>query len=87
MSRPKPLILLNKQLANGGEVEILAAESMYMVVYKNKAFNLRNKYWRDLAPAFVYKKLTFPSPAPAVNLAKKLNQMFFTSDFTVRQII
>ena len=43
--------------------------------------------WTTLVPTFTYKKVAFPSPAPANNLAEKLNQEFNTKDFTVRKII
>lgn len=87
MARPKPQVLLTKQADVDLQFDILAAESLYMVVYKQQAFNFKKTYWNIKGPITKYHKVAFPSPAPAENLCKKLNQQFDCDDFTVRKIV
>jgi hypothetical protein len=84
MSRPKPKILLeyvNKK--NYKAEQILEAEAIWAVFYKNEPFNLKS--FNSLAdyPGPKYKKVSFSNPGHAHNLAKKLNLTFGTEDFQV----
>ena len=84
MSRPKPTILLenvNKSDYKSGQV--LAAEAIWAVFYKNKPFNLKSSNLLNNYPGPKYKKVSFSNPGHAFNLAKKLNTMFNTEEFTV----
>ena len=77
MSRPKPTILLESTDRKSYKSEqVLAAEGIWAVFYKNKP--LLNNY-----PGPKYKKVSFSNPGHAFNLAKKMNTMFNTEDFTV----
>ena len=84
MSRPKPNILL--EYTNGTTYkceQVLDAEAIWAVFYKNKPFNLKSSNALTSYPGPKYKKTSFRNPGHAFNLAKKLNQMFKTEDFTV----
>lgn len=84
MSRPKPNIILeyvNKK--NYKMDQILDSEAIWAVFYKNKPFNLKSSSVVSNYPGPKYKKTSFSNPGHAINLAKKLNQMFKTEDFTV----
>lgn len=84
MSRPKPSIILeyvNKK--NFKMDQILDSEAIWAVFYKNKPFNLKSSSAVSSYPGPKYKKTSFSNPGHAINLAKKLNQMFKTEDFTV----
>ena len=84
MSRPKPTILLEHTDRKSYKSEqILAAEGIWAVFYKNKPFNLKSANVLNNYPGPKYKKVSFSNPGHAFNLAKKMNTMFNTEDFTV----
>jgi hypothetical protein len=84
MSRPKPTVLLeyvNKK--NYRAEQVLDAEAIWAVFYQGKPFNLKSSNALTNYPGPKYKKTSFSNPGHAHNLAKKLNDMFSTSDFCV----
>jgi|TARA_B100000900_G_scaffold305721_1_gene264348 hypothetical protein len=84
MSRPKPTILLeNVNKSDYKSEQVLAAEAIWAVFYKNKPFNLKSSNLLNNYPGPKYKKVSFSNPGHAFNLAKKLNTMFNTEEFTV----
>ena len=84
MSRPKPTILLEFTDRKSYKSEqVLAAEGIWAVFYKNKPFNLKSANMLYNYPGPKYKKVSFSNPGHAFNLAKKLNTMFNTEHFTV----
>jgi hypothetical protein len=84
MSRPKPIV--KQEHINSATYkceQILDAEAIWAVFYKNKAFNLKSFNAISSYPGPKYKKTSFSNPGHAHNLARRLNEMFKTSDFTV----
>jgi hypothetical protein len=84
MSRPKPKILLeftNKKTYKSEQ--ILEADAIWAVFYKNEPFNLKSFNSLTSYPGPKYKKVSFSNPGHAHNLAKKLNLTFGTEDFQV----
>ena len=84
MSRPKPKILLesiNKKTYKAEQ--ILEAEAIWAVFYKNEPFNLKSFNSLTSYPGPKYKKVSFSNPGHAHKLAKKLNLTFGTEDFQV----
>jgi len=84
MSRPKPKILLenvNKKTYKAEQV--LEAEAIWAVFYKNEPFNLKSFNSLTSYPGPKYKKVSFSNPGHAHNLAKKLNLTFGSEDFQV----
>jgi hypothetical protein len=84
MSRPKPTIMLeyvNKK--NYKSEQVLEAEAIWAVFYKDKPFNLKSANMLTSYPGPKYKKVSFSNPGHALNLAKKLNDMFQCEDFAV----
>lgn len=84
MSRPKPTVLLeyiNKK--NYKSEQVLNAEAIWAVFYKNEPFNLKSASSITSYPGPKYKKVSFSNPGHAHNLAKKLNDMFNCNDFQV----
>ena len=77
MSRPKPTILLeNVNKSDYKSEQVLAADAIWAVFYKNKPFNLKSSNLLNNYPGPKYKKVSFSNPGHAFNLAKKLNTMF-----------
>lgn len=84
MSRPKPTIILesiNKK--NFKSNQILEAEAIWAVFYQGKPFNLKSQDSLGGCSGSKYKKVSFSNPGHAHNLAKKLNALFNTTDFSV----
>jgi len=84
MSRPKPRILLEQVNKKTYKAEqVLEADAIWAVFYKNAPFNLKSFNSLTSYPGPKYKKVSFSNPGHAVNLAKKLNLTFGTHDFQV----
>ena len=84
MSRPKPVILLeNVNKKDYKSEQVLDAEAIWAVFYKNKPFNLKSSNATTNYPGPKYKKVSFSNPGHAFNLAKKLNTLFNSQDFSV----
>lgn len=84
MSRPKPNVLLEYTNSTNYKCEqVLDAEAIWAVFYKNKPFNLKSSNALTSYPGPKYKKTSFSNPGHALNLSKKLNQMFKTDEFSV----
>jgi len=84
MSRPKPKVLLEYTNSATYKCEqVLDAEAIWAVFYKDKPFNLKSSNMLTNYPGPKYKKTSFSNPGHAHNLAKKLNDMFKSKDFTV----
>ena len=87
MSRPKPKILLEHIDKKTYRAEqILDAEAIWAVFYKHKPFNLKSGSAVSSYPGPKYKKVSFSNPGHARNLAKKLNKLFNTTDFSVYKL-
>ena len=87
MARPRATILLSRQLDDFNGVEVLAAQGLYAVLYKDLPFNLKAESWTSRGQLKKYLKVVYPNRAPAENLAAKLNRDFFTTEFSVVKIL
>ena len=87
MARPGAEIILSRQFDDFNSVEVLSAQGLYAVLYKDQPFNLKTEHWTERGELKKYLKVVYPNAKPAENLAKKLNRDFFTEDFTVKKII
>lgn len=84
MSRPKPNILLEYTNSRTYKSEqILESDAIWAVFFQGKPFNLKSSNVLTSYPGPKYKKTSFSNPGHAHNLAKKLNSMFKTEDFSV----
>ena len=84
MSRPKPKVLLEHINKKNYKCEqILEADAIWAVFYKNEPFNLKSSSAVTSYPGPKYKKVSFSNPGHAINLAKKLNTQFRSNKFTV----
>ena len=87
MSRPKPTVILEHTNSKTYKTEqILEADAIWAVFYKNKPFNLKSSNALTNYPGPKYKKTSFSNPGHAHNLAKKLNIMFKCEDFSVYKL-
>ena len=84
MSRPKPTVVLeNINRKTYKSEQVLEADAIWAVFYKDKPFNLKSSNTLTNYPGPKYKKVSFSNPGHAHNLAKKLNALFTSEDFTV----
>lgn len=87
MSRPKPTVLLeNIDKKTYKSEQILKAEAIWAVFYKDEPFNLKSSNVLTNYPGPKYKKTSFSNPGHAHNLAKKLNDLFRSEDFAVYKL-
>ena len=87
MARPNAEILLSTDQTATLSTDILSAESLYAVLYKGRPINVKNKYWTSRGQTIKYIKSVFASQAPANNLARKLNAVFYTDEFSVKKVL
>ena len=84
MSRPKPTVLLeNIDKKTYKSEQVLKAEAIWAVFYQGEPFNLKSVNMLTNYPGPKYKKVSFSNPGHAHNLAKKLNEIFNSKDFSV----
>lgn len=84
MSRPKPTVLLEAiNKTNYKSEQVLSAEAIYSVFYKDRPINLRTLNTLVNYPGPKYKKVSFSNSGHAFNLRDRLNKIFKTTDFTV----
>jgi hypothetical protein len=84
LSRPKPTILLELTNKKTYKTEqVLEADAIWAVFYQDKPINLKisSIVAQQIGPK--YKKVSFSNSGHAFNLAKKLNKLFNTQDFSV----
>jgi len=84
MSRPKPTVIIehiNKKTFKSDQ--ILSSEGIWAVYYDNMPINLKTHNILVHYPGPKYKKVSFSNPGHAINLAKKLNELFKTEKFSV----
>jgi len=87
MARPKPKILLDYTNPKTYKSEqILDAEAIYAVFYKDQPINLRSLHSLIDYPGPKYKKVSFSNPGHAFNLAERLNKLFQVNDFCVMKL-
>lgn len=87
MSRPKPTVLLESTDKKTYRSEqILEAEAIWAVFYKQNPFNLKSFNSITNYPGPKYKKTSFSNPGHAHNLAKRLNSLFECDDFSVMKL-
>lgn len=83
MARPKPKVLLEHTNKNFRSEQVLDAEAIYAVFYKDRPINLKSFNSLVDSTGAKYKKTSFSNPGHAFNLCSRLNEKFNTDDFTV----
>ena len=87
MSRPQTKVILSTTDDDNIKYEILEAQSLYAVVYKDNIFSMRSTYPSMTTKGTKYPKYVYPTKKVADNLATKLNTKFNTTDFKVIKLI
>jgi len=87
MSRPKPTVILeNINNKTYKSEQILESDAIWAVFYQGKPFNLKSANALTNYPGPKYKKTSFSNPGHAFNLAKKLNELFKSTEFAVYKL-
>ena len=87
MSRPKPTVILETTNKKTFKVDqVLEAEAIWAVFYKDKPINLKTTSMvaQHIGPK--YRKVSFSNAGHAHNLANKMNKLFNTEDFSVYKL-
>ena len=87
MSRTQPKVLL--ELVDKVTYkcdQIVEASGIWAVFYDGQPINLKSQHYLDNEATPKYKKTSFSNPGHAINLAKKLNLTFGTTDFEVYKL-
>ena len=87
MSRPAAEIILSIEVDDFNGIDVLTAPGLYTVLYKDKPINLKHRYWNAQGEFKKYTRTTYSNNKAAINLCKKLNNLFNTTDFTVVKIL
>lgn len=87
MARPGAEIINSIQIDDFFGIDIIEAQGQWIVVYKDQPINIRRRNWSVSGEKPKYIRTSYPSAAPANNLAAKLNKYFITDEFTVKKII
>ncbi len=87
MARPKADLIDRINVDDYMTIEILTAPGLWAVLYKKQAVNLKKLRITVHGEDFKYMRTTYVSPAPARNLAIKLNEYFMCDDFTVVKVL
>jgi len=84
VSRPKPVILAEITNKDTYKTEqVLKSDGIWAVFFQGDPINLKTQNMLVAYPGPKYKKVSFSNPGHAINLAKKLNKQFNSSEFTV----
>ena len=84
MSRPKPQVIVEHvNKTNFKSDQVLASEGVWAVFFDDQPINLKTISMLVSYPGPKYKKVSFSNPGHAINLAKKMNQVFKTDKFSV----
>lgn len=84
MSRPKPQVLTEITSKTTFKTEqVLASAGIWAVFFNGQPINLKSFHYLGHGPGPKYKKVSFSNQGHAINLCKKLNKQFRTTQFTV----
>ena len=87
MARPSADIIVSTQITDTLAIDILSAASLYTILYQDKPFSIRQRYWGARGEFPKYIRTTFPYKKSAENLAEKLNEQFMTTEFKVAKLL
>lgn len=79
MARPSPTLIASGINERGRVIDIIATDKTYAVVYDGRTISIR----RDTG----YSRVFFAHPAHAHREAAKMNALFATDLFTVREMV
>lgn len=86
MSRPQPTIVLRHVDSDRLETDVIYADSVWVVCYRDAPITVRRGPEGNRYPGFKYLKSAWPHPGHAHNMADRLNELFDTDEFTVWQM-
>jgi len=82
MSRPQPTHVCS-HTEGDLVIEICAADAVYAVLYCGRPIKIRKHNPSLRYQGMKYSKTAFPEPGHAIRLARKLNTVYNTTDFSV----
>jgi len=87
MARPSAEIINSTQVTDQLAIDILSAGALWVILYRDQPFSIRQRYWGSRGEFPKYIRTVFPHKKSAENLAKKLNEQFITDEFVVTKLL
>lgn len=87
MARPAADVINSTQVTDLLAIDILTTTGLWVILYRDQPFSIRQRYWGARGEFPKYIRTTFPHKSSAENLAKKLNEYFITDEFVVTKIL
>lgn len=81
MARPSPVIV-NSVYIDDKKWDLLEADTMYILTYKNKPISVRIENELEGNGRFKYKKSAYPNLGSIKRQVKQLNEQFDCEDFS-----
>lgn len=85
MARPGPDII-DSRLIDDAYTDILNVDCIYMLTYQGRPVSIRRRTQLVDREIYKYTKTQWPNKKTALNIAKKLNTQFMTTDFDVKEV-
>lgn len=85
MGRPKPDILIQKDIGNN-TWQVLKANGCFVITYQDQPINVRVVYFTAQGETVKYQKLTYANLGNALAQVRTLNHRFNCEDFAVMQV-
>jgi len=87
MARPGPEIILTKDTEDGGSLEVLHSQGVWVLAYKGIPCALKERYYAADGEHIKYPRTGYNNEAHCVRLAEKLNKQFNTNKFTCMEVV
>jgi hypothetical protein len=87
MARPSADVIVSCQVSDVLAIDILSTTGLWVILYQGQAFSIRQRYWCMQGESPKYIRTVFPHKSSAENLAKKLNEHFNSTEFTVTKLL
>ena len=87
MARPKPEIITQHPTEDGGSIEILRSQGVWVLAYQGIPCAVKERYWLGDGEHIKYPRTGFNNQAHCQRLAEKLNDQFNTTNFSCLEVV
>jgi hypothetical protein len=87
MARPGPEIILSVPTEDGGSLEVMNSQGVWVLAYRGIPCALRERYWAADGEHVKYPRTGYNNRAHCERLAEKLNDQFNTDQFSCLEVV
>lgn len=87
MARPAPEIITSQPTEDGGRIEILNSQGVWVLSYRGIPCAVKERYWLSDGEHIKYPRTGFNNRAHCQRLADKLNDTFNTDQFGCLEVV